>query len=103
MNPFRPRHRKPSTEQHELSLAPPPMRRFGYWIEVGAADAMRRRLVVRCTCGKTATVSLDVLESGESTSCGCAPLTAEQKDRRRAEHEQQDRQRDQRKWKPDRA
>jgi hypothetical protein len=95
-------HRRPDRhrdEQTEMVFTPAGMRTFGHWTEIGCADKLRRRLVVRCKCGQTATVSLEVLMSGESTSCGCVPLTAKQGAAMREETAQRQRQRDLR-WKP---
>ncbi|MGO9684621.1 MAG: hypothetical protein ACLPTZ_18925 [Beijerinckiaceae bacterium] len=59
--------------QVEMLFVPPGMRVFGHWTEIGSADRLRKRIIVRCRCGRTATVALEALASGESTSCGCRP------------------------------
>jgi hypothetical protein len=78
------------------------MRTFGHWIEIGTADKLCRRLVVKCRCGRVATVSLEALQSGASTSCGCAPLSEQQQQRLRDARAEQQRQRDSQKLEADR-
>jgi hypothetical protein len=48
MNWHRRRRRKTDTKQLAMALVPPGMRTFGYWLEIGAADKLRRRVIVRC-------------------------------------------------------
>jgi hypothetical protein len=83
-----------------MTFTPAGMRVFAHWVEIGAADKLRRRVIIRCRCGKVATVSLEALESGASTSCGCAPLTVEQEKRLRDARETRERQGDLKNWKP---
>ena len=58
--------------------------RFGHW-HVLAIDATGRRAGCRCRCGVVREVSVASLVSGESTSCGCQPLTFPQRDELKTE------------------
>jgi hypothetical protein len=48
---------------------------FGDWTILGIDG---RRAVCRCRCKEVRVVAADALLSGMSTSCGCAPLSADQ-------------------------
>lgn len=94
------RHRRVAVAaQIAMVFNPAGTRVFGHWVEIGAAGRTRKRLIVRCQCGRTATVSLEALSSGESTSCGCAALSPEQQAMLPVELEQQRRRRE-RDWRP---
>jgi hypothetical protein len=56
------RRRKVDSRQLAMTFTPQGMRTFGFWTEIGAADKPRKRVIVRCRCGRTATVSIDELE-----------------------------------------
>jgi hypothetical protein len=49
---------------------------FGHWELLAVAN---RRALCRCRCGSVHAVSLDALESGSTSSCGCMPITTQQK------------------------
>jgi hypothetical protein len=57
---------------------------YGHWT-VLAADQTGKRITVRCVCDAVHVVALTALESGTSRSCGCRPLTPQQRDERHAE------------------
>jgi hypothetical protein len=46
--------------------------KVGHW---RVLRVVHRRALCQCRCGVTHEVSVDVLASGESTSCGCSPLS----------------------------
>jgi hypothetical protein len=71
--------------------------RINHWT-VAALDG--RRAVCRCRCGNVRIISVAALKSGESTSCGCMPVSSERAASMRAEAEEQKRQRDLRRWRP---
>jgi hypothetical protein len=48
---------------------------FGSWA-VLSIDSTRKRAACRCVCGTVRMVSIEALESGTSTSCGCQQLSA---------------------------
>lgn len=50
---------------------------FGSW-SVVATDPTGKRATCQCRCGRVRQVAIAALESGESTSCGCSPMTPAQ-------------------------
>jgi hypothetical protein len=72
---------------------------FGSW-EVLGLDATGRRVGCRCSRGTVRQVAVAALTSGASTSCGCAPLSAEQGDTLRAEAARRRWERDAGTWRP---
>jgi hypothetical protein len=58
--------------------------RVANW-EVIAADETGKRITARCRCGRVMVVALTALESGACNSCGCRPLTPQQRNELRAE------------------
>jgi hypothetical protein len=48
---------------------------FGSWALL-SIDSARKRAACRCVCGTVRVVSIEALESGTSTSCGCQQLSA---------------------------
>jgi hypothetical protein len=73
-----------------------PGQKFGAWTVV-ASDG--RRTTCACRCGNIRVVTTEALISGESTSCGCMPPTADQQLKLKAEAQRQ-RQRALRDWRP---
>jgi hypothetical protein len=71
----------------------------GHWL-VLAVDATGRRADCRCRCGTVREVSVAALVNGESTSCGCAPLTTPQLEALRQEAGQELRRRELKNWRP---
>jgi hypothetical protein len=61
-----------------------PGARYGRW-RVLTIDAIAHRAAVLCSCGAARIVTIASLESGESRSCGCAPLSKVEVERRRRE------------------
>lgn len=85
---------------HDAALG---VRTFGHWTAIGSADLTGKRLICRCQCSKVATVSLEALTSGSSTSCSCAALTPFQRQAARvAAHRRRQRLDDFREWRPGR-
>jgi hypothetical protein len=70
---------------------------IGHWFVLAVNG---RRAACRCRCGVTRAVAVSALMSGESTSCGCAALTAEQEKSLRNAREARERQRELRNWRP---
>jgi hypothetical protein len=58
--------------------------RISNW-EVLFADPTGKRITCRCRCGTVKVVALTALESGACRSCGCRPLTPQQRSELRAE------------------
>jgi hypothetical protein len=71
--------------------------KIGFWTVV---NVIGRRATCQCRCGVIRVVAIDALQSGSSTSCGCAPITSAQSEALRREAEQQQRRRELRRWKP---
>jgi hypothetical protein len=65
-------------------------RRFAAWTSLGA-DATCKRIVCRCRCGAVRQVAIEALQSGQSLSCGCSPLSLRQHRALRDEAEQRQR------------
>jgi len=75
-----------------------PSAKIGHW-HVLAVDATGRRAGCRCRCGTVREVSVAALLSGESTSCGCGPLSLSQVEQLRVSKVERQRRRD-RDWRP---
>jgi hypothetical protein len=75
-------------------------RRFGSWTALGT-DPTGKRVACRCACGAVRQVAIEALRSGQSTSCGCAPISRDQTLALRAEAEARPR-RIERDWRPGR-
>jgi len=45
---------------------------FSSWTLIKIEEPLGKRATCRCTCGNVRQVSLEALETGVSTSCGCA-------------------------------
>jgi hypothetical protein len=52
------------------------LKKFGHWELLSVAN---KRALCRCRCGSVHEVSLDALEDGSTSSCGCRPFTTQQK------------------------
>ena len=52
------------------------LKKFGHWELLSVAN---KRALCRCRCGSVHAVSLDALEDGSTSSCGCRPFTTQQK------------------------
>jgi hypothetical protein len=76
-------------------------RRFGFWVALGA-DPTGKRIACRCACGRVQQVALAALQTGQSRSCGCAPLPRKQRLALRNETEARPR-RIERDWRPGRC
>jgi hypothetical protein len=70
-----------------------------FWTVLGSADATGKRLICQCVCGRVAGVAADALATGGTTSCGCRPLSPDQRRARHSEIAEQ-RRRDLRAWRP---
>jgi hypothetical protein len=57
---------------------------YGHW-EVLAADDSGKRITCRCRCGVIMVVALTALENGDCRSCGCSPLSPQQRSELRAD------------------
>ena len=53
-------------------------RRFGHW-QILSIDNTGKRATCCCACGQVRVVAVTDLQSGDSQSCGCAPLSKTQK------------------------
>ena len=51
--------------------------KFGAWTVLGV-DPAGRRATCRCACGTVRIISIEALQGGITTSCGCGRLTAAQ-------------------------
>jgi hypothetical protein len=58
--------------------------RISNW-EVLSVDPSGKRVTCRCVCGIIRVIGLTALESGACRSCGCSPLSPQQRDELRAE------------------
>lgn len=67
---------------------------------IGFTDKTAKRVVAKCICKKVVQVSVESLNTGAVTSCGCRSLSPQQMAVRRSEIEQHQRQREQKRWKP---
>jgi hypothetical protein len=65
-----------------------PGMRIGNW-EVLSVDQSGKRISVRCRCDAVHVVGIDALVSGDCRSCGCRPLTPQQRSELRAEQARQ--------------
>jgi hypothetical protein len=79
-----------------------PGARVGHWRVLGLDG--HRRATCQCRCGNIRVLAVDALASGASTSCGCAPPTAEAARKARVEAEQHRRVRELnlKNWRPSR-
>jgi hypothetical protein len=68
-----------------------PGAKFGNLIVIGI-DATARRIACRCVCSRVITLASDALREGAS-SCGCKPLTPQNRDTLRKAREHHQRQR----------
>jgi hypothetical protein len=70
---------------------------IGHWLVLGVNG---HRAGCRCRCGVIREVSVDALASGQSTSCGCAPPSADQIAETRKAKADQERRQIMRNWRP---
>ncbi len=80
-------------------MTDPIIGRFGFW-SVLTTDPLGKRAMVECVCGARRTMSLPVLQSGASSSCGCRQPSPAQIAAKRHEVEQQRQRRERRNWRP---
>jgi hypothetical protein len=77
-----------------------PGMRIRNW-EVMSVDPNGKRACASCVCGAVRILSVAALLDGTaSPSCGCRQLSREQGDALRREAEQQERRREQKRWRP---
>jgi len=77
-----------------------PGQKIGHW-HILAVDGRSATCV--CRCKQVRVVSVEVLEGGASTSCGCRPLQDNQVKNLRAEQRRRSIDRDYLDWKPQRG
>jgi hypothetical protein len=71
--------------------------RCGHWFVLAVNG---RRAGCRCRCGVVREVAVSALESGASTSCGCAPPSADQIAEAREAKAEQERRQAMKNWRP---